>query len=386
MARRLPSIDAVRGIVMALMAVDHVRVYAGVPAGGPTFGVFFTRWVTHFCAPAFVFLAGTAAFLHGEKLGDRGALGRWLAVRGLLLVVLELTWMRVAWTFNLELGRYLMAGVLWMLGWCMVLLALLVRLPVTAVGALGVAVMATHNLTAFLEPESVRRLLAGPWGGLWKVLYFGGGLGLGSGTTPGFFVLYSIVPWIGVMAAGYAFGLVVVREPAARRRACLALGLAATALFVLLRLADVYGDRPWSRAEAPALIAFLNTTKYPASLAFLLMTLGPTLVALALLEGREGVPWRWLAVFGRVPGFFYLVHIPLIHGAAVAISLVRSPAATGWLFQDHPLRPGPVPDGYVWSLGLLYLVTGLVVVALYLPCRWFARLKARRREAWLSYI
>ena len=189
------------------------------------------------------------------------------------------------------------------------------------------------------------------------------------------------------MAAGYAFGRVLTRERAARTRACLAIGLGSIAAFLVLRGFNLYGDRPWAAGdEMPGVLAFLNTTKYPASLLFLLMTLGPTIAALPLLENAHGRLARWLAVFGRVPFAYYLLHIPLIHLVALVISLVRTPAATGWLFHDHPLRPGPVPDGYMWSLGLLYAVTALVVVALYFPCRRFAELKAQRAHAWLSYF
>ena len=150
---RVASIDVVRGIAMVLMAIDHVRVYAGVPAGGPTFGVFFTRWVTHFVAPAFVFLAGTAAYLHGRKLGDRAALSRFLATRGLFLVLLELTVIRVLWTFNLDFAHYMLAGVIWVIGWCMVLMAAAVWLPTAAVGAIGVAIVALHNVADVFMPQ-----------------------------------------------------------------------------------------------------------------------------------------------------------------------------------------------------------------------------------------
>jgi uncharacterized membrane protein len=378
-ATRIRSIDIARGAVMVLMAIDHVRVYAGVPPGGPTPAVFFTRWVTHFCAPAFLFLAGTSAFLQGRSL-DRGSLSRRLFLRGLWIVLLELTVARIAWGFNLHFERYLLAGVLWVIGWCMVAMALLVRLPVPAVGAFGVAVVALHNLTAYV-PATMERLAEGPWSGLLRVLYFGGRVG------ENLYVLYSFVPWIGVMAAGYAFGAVMVRDPDARRRACVAIGLGSIALFVVLRAFDLYGDRPWSASDGmPGWLAFLNTTKYPASLQFLLMTLGPLIALLPALENAHGRVAEVLSVFGRVPFAFYLLHIPLIHLLAVFISVVRTPEATSWLFQDHPLRPGPPPPGYMWSLGLLYAVWAVAVAALYVPCRALADLKARRRDWWLSYL
>jgi uncharacterized membrane protein len=381
---RVRSVDIVRGAVMVLMAIDHVRVYAGVPAGGPQVGVFFTRWVTHFCAPVFVFLAGTSAFLYRQRVGDTGTVQRWLLTRGAWLVFLELTFVRLFWTFNLHYERLLLAGVLWVIGWCMIVMALLVRLPVKAVAVFGAVIVAGHNLSALASPATVERLAEGRLGWLWSVLYFGGPVSLGGGPT--LFVLYSFVPWIGVMALGYAFGVVVRADSGRRRRLCLVLGLGAMAAFVVLRLFNVYGDRPWGTGRLPALLAFLNTTKYPASLLFLLMTLGPAIAVMPLVEEAKGRWARWLETLGRVPFFFYLLHIPLIHLVALLISLVRTPAATAWLFQDHPVNPGPVPDGYVWSLALLYAVTALVVAIASLACSWFARVRARRRDWWLGYL
>lgn len=377
---RIASLDIVRGLVMVLMAIDHVRVYSGLPAGGPTPGIFFTRWVTHFSAPAFVFLAGTAAYLHGAKLGDKRALSRFLVTRGLWLVLLELTVIRVAWTFNLDFANYMLAGVIWMLGWCMVAMAALVWLPVAATATLGVAIIALHNLTAY-APATMNALGEGGAGWLWKILYGGGAVQLG-GSGPPLLILYVLVPWIGVMMAGYAFGA-VMQMPAERRRAlCIRLGLAATAAFVVLRAINRYGDpRPWHGG-----LSFLATTKYPASLDFLLMTLGPTLVFVALAERARGRASGALATFGRVPFFFYVLHIPLIHAAACVVSLVREGTVNPWLFTNHPVAPGEVPPGYTWSLGLLYLVWALCVTALYFPCRWFARVKATRKSAWLSYL
>ena len=246
-AERVHSIDVVRGLVMVLMAIDHVRVYAGVPAWSAEPATFFTRWVTHFCAPAFVFLAGTSAYLSGQGLGP-GELGRRLLLRGMLLILLELTLVRVAWTFNLAFGRYLLAGVLWMIGWCMILMAPLVRLPLPIVGGFGVLMIVGHDLSALLPAESVGALLSGGFGWLFRILYFGGGIAAG-GATPNLFVLYSLVPWIGVMAAGYAFGRVVSLGRPARVRLCRAIGLGSIAAFLLLRGFNLYGDRPWAASE-----------------------------------------------------------------------------------------------------------------------------------------
>lgn len=389
---RVASIDLIRGAVMVLMAIDHVRVYSGLPAGGPTPGIFFTRWVTHFCAPAFIFLAGTSAYFHGRRHTD---LSRFLLIRGAWLVLLELTVIRVAWTFNFQFAQYELAGVIWVIGWCMILLAGLVRLPLPAVGAIGLAVIAGHNLMDSHLGALIQSLPESPVSGLWKILYvgfFAGPVRFGP-NGPNLMVLYSIVPWIGVMAAGYAFGWVIALEPTRRNRICLGMGLGAIALFLVLRGFNLYGDpRPWNRQgpngppPMPALLAFLNTNKYPASFLFLLMTLGPTIALIPLLESARGPLARWLSLFGRVPFFYYLLHIPLIHVLALAVSLVRLGEVSPWLFANHPMGNPPAPDGYTWNLGLLYGVWAVAIVLLYFPCRWFADLKARRRDWWLKYI
>ena len=373
-AARMASIDLIRGGVMILMAIDHVRVYSGLPAGGPTPGIFFTRWITHFCAPAFIFLAGTSAFLYGRRHAD---LSRFLLARGLWLALLELTVIRVAWTFNFDFADYLLAGVIWVIGWCMVLMAGLVRLPVPAVGGLGLAIIALHDAVmpklAPLLPEGAR-----------SILY----TAFADPPIGPLMVLYPIIPWIGVMAAGYAFGTVLTLEPARRHRICYAVGLGGTALFLLLRGLNLYGDpRPWTSTGAmPAALAFLNTTKYPASFSFLLMTLGPTIALIPLLDRARGSVAGWVTIFGRVPFFFYVLHIPLIHGLALLVSWSREGSVSPWLFANHPMGNPPPPEAYTWSLGVLYLVWAAAISILYFACRWFANLKARRTDAWLSYL
>jgi uncharacterized membrane protein len=388
---RVDTIDVVRGVVMALMALDHVRVFSGVPAGGPTADVFLTRWVTHFCAPAFFFLAGTSAFLRGGGRPGDPSLSRWLVTRGLVLAGLELTVVRLGWTFNVDYAHYVLAGVLWSLGGCMVLLAGIVRLPMRAIVALGLLLIAGHDAIPLLLHGQTAALLATPAGPWLRVLYFGGAFALGAASEPNAFVLYSLVPWIGVMSAGYAFGRVMSRAPAARRAACLRLGLLLTIAFLVLRGFQLYGDQPWrtppgETAWAPAWIRFLATTKYPASLQFLLMTLGPMLIALGALEGVANAMTRAFAVLGRVPLFYYLLHIPLIHLFALVVATARTPAALPWLFANHPMHPPSPPPGYAWPLPLVYGVTALAIAALYAPCRWYARVKAGRRWAWTTFL
>jgi uncharacterized membrane protein len=371
---RLASIDVLRGVVMVLMAIDHVRVYSGVPAGGPSAGVFLTRWVTHFCAPVFVFLAGTSAFLYGQAIGDRARLARFLVARGLLLVLLELTVIRISWTFGVDYSAFLLAGVIWMLGWCMVLLAALVWLPPPMVGAIGLLVVAGQDLArpvGHALPAAVQ-----PW---YELIYpIGGELTLGPG-GPTIFVLYSLVPWIGVMAAGYGFGTIMATDPP-RRRWCLLLGLSATALFLAIAGASV----AFGHGDTPAWMRLLNQRKYPASALFLLMTLGPAIALLPFVEGARGRLTQALATIGRVPLFYYLLHIPLIHLVALGVWRLRKTPIDGSAFATAPYVR--IPPEVRWDLPMLYLVFAAVVVLLYLACRWFAGVKARSQAAWLRYF
>jgi len=405
--QRIASLDIVRGVVVVLMAIDHVRVYSGLPAGGPTPGIFFTRWITHFVAPGFVFLAGTAAFLYGQRVNDRGKLARFLLTRGLWLVLLELTVIRLGWTFNFDFANYMLAGVIWMIGWCMVLMSAIVYLPMKAIAAGSLSVILLHNVTDFF-PDFRSAISQGAFGWLGKIAYAGGAIP--NGESGPLFILFVIVPWIAVMAAGYAFGPVMLLPPERRRALCIKIGSAAIVAFVLLRALDAYGDpRHWRqhapaaaqsatttaplpaaqqapRPRPPAVLSFLGTTKYPASLLFLLMTLGPTLVLIGLVEGARGRIAGVLETFGKVPFFYYLLHIPTIHLAAIVVSRIRGGSVTSWLFENHPLGNSGPPEGYTWSLGLLYLVWAIVIGVLYVACRWYAGVKSRSRSTLLSYL
>jgi len=391
---RIASIDLIRGAVMILMAIDHVRVFSGVPAGGPSAGVFFTRWITHFCAPAFIFLAGTSSFLYGRR---HDSLSRFLVTRGLWLVFLELTILRLSWTFNLDFAHYEMAGVLWVIGWCMVLMAGLVKLPYKVVGIVGLLIVGGHNLLDATLRSIIFSQNNSAVPAVWKIAYvgfFAGPISAGP-NGPNLIVLYSIIPWIGVMAAGYAFGSLLVFEKLRRDRLCYALGTGAVVLFILLRGFNLYGDPfPWRAAQAASngrpgmsgFFSFLNATKYPASLSFLLMTLGPTIALIPLLEGAQGAVAKVITVFGRVPFFYYVLHIPLIHFLALVTSFILHGEVNSWLFLNHPMGNPPPPEGYTWSLWTLYAVWGVAVAILYVPCRRFAELKAKRKDWWLSYV
>lgn len=368
-AQRDRGLDVVRGLIMVLMAIDHVRVYSGVPAGGPAAAVFFTRWVTHFCAPGFVFFSGTSAYLRGLRAESMPSLSRFLVRRGLMLVFIDLTVMRLAWTFNFDVMNYNLAGVLWMIGWSMVVLAALVWLPPTVIATIGIAIMLVHNSVDPYARDIVSALAEAPSRWIWQFMYFAGSVQVGD-SGPRIAILFSLIPWIGVMAAGYAFGRVLQLPVERRQRICVTIGLVAIAAFVVLRTFNVYGDpRHWNPQQP---LSFLNTTKYPASLLFLLMTLGPLVAVMPTLGRMRNWVTDALELFGRFPLFYYILHIPLIHLAAIVVSLIRTGSVTPWLFGNHPMEPPPQPPGYRWSLTLLYVVTVICVALLYVACKWWS--------------
>jgi uncharacterized membrane protein len=393
---RRASVDLLRGAVIVLMALDHVRFFlTGLPFEPENLArtngaLFLTRWVTHFCAPVFFLLAGTGAHLSRAGGAPASRVSHFLLTRGLFLVVLELTVMGFAWSF---VPGYSFAGVIWALGWSMVVLAALVRLPTGWSAVFGVVVVTLHHLLDSVAPQQL-----GSFEWVWRFLHVRGPVQLPWRAEP-WFILYPLIPSIGVMALGYALGAVLTRPAPERRRWLVRTGAAMVIVFALLRLSNWYGYPPVaSMAGAPArfesqatpvltAIAFLNTEKYPMSLQFLLMTLGPATAALGWLDGyrpRAGGRGRlgeWLLVFGRVPMAFYVLHLFLIHALAILIALAaRQPAA--WLWHPAP-RPS---EGYGHGLATIYAVWLGALVLLYFPCRWFARVKQQRKDRWLGYL
>src|SRR5688572_8616142 len=307
---RIQSIDFVRGLVMVLMAIDHVRVYSGLPPGGPEAGIFFTRWITHFCAPAFVFLSGTSAYLYGLKLNDTKKLANYLLTRGLLLVVLELTVIRFFWTFNFNYAEFTLAGVIWMLGWCMVIMALLVRLKPKVIGIVGLVIIFLQQIFS-LAPNFLPATLDT----YWEFIYSSGNEG------PAFItILYVIVPWIGVMMAGYGFGIILQMDTERRRKLLIRIGLGSTLLFIIV--GSIVSIMNPDEEGAPFIFSLLNQRKYPASQLYLLMTLGPSILLMAFVEKTQGLISKAIVVIGRVPLFYYLLHIPLIHITALIVQLI----------------------------------------------------------------
>ncbi len=396
---RLDSVDLLRGGIMVVMALDHTRDFLTHLRFPPERmaqtwpALFFMRWITHFCAPLFFFLAGTAAFLAMRRGRTPQQLSRFLWTRGLWLVFLELTIQSYIWAFDL---RFHWGGVISALGLCMILLAALVRLPVQWVGAFGVAMIAGHNLLDGIKPQQL-----GSMGWLWTILHSPGILFWIVPKQVPFFVAYVLIPWVGVMAAGYALGAILTRPPEQRRRLLATIGAASVLLFCLLRATNVYGnphrllmdrtagDFRVQPTAAMTVVSFLNTEKYPPSLQFLLMTLGPGLLALALFDRYNdrlmSSVVRPLVVFGRVPLFFYMVHILVVHLGAVGIALLFHQPAK-WLLHGA-IFLNPIPNGYGHNLPFIYLAWVTVCIALYFPCRWFANVKRQRRDVWwLSYL
>jgi uncharacterized membrane protein len=385
---RLESIDLLRGIIMILMALDHTRDYFGNAAINPTdpatttIPLFFTRWITHFCAPGFFLLTGTGAYLAlGRR--SRSDLSHFLLSRGLWLIFLELVVVRCfGWQFNFDY-RLTILAVLWALGWSMIVLAALVRLPTWIAPAFGIALVAGHNLL-----DSVRASAFGSLAPLWSILHAPNVVLNDSRHLV--FAAYPLIPWIGVTAAGYGIGQVFSWDGVRRQRFLLWVGTGLVIAFVVLRAMNGYGDpRPWTTQKSPVFTAlsFLNATKYPPSLLYVLVTLGPALLFLRAVDEAHPALLRPALVLGKVPLFYYVLHVPLLHALAVAMCFVRY-GEVHWMFESPTLDRFPItqPPGWPSSLPAVYLIWAVVVVVLYPLCRWFAAVKQRRKDAWLSYL
>ena len=383
---RLESVDILRGLVMIVMALDHTRDFFANGGFNPRdvtdTALFLTRWVTHFCAPTFIFLAGISAFLYGAQGRNNQARSTWdvsrfLVTRGLWLVLIEFTVVRLGWSFDIHFN-YFVAQVIFAIGVSMVALSAIVHLPRGAIAAIGLAIIAGHNALDGIKAEQL-----GAAAPLWNLLHQPGLFDIAPGVK--FFVLYPLIPWIGVMAAGYALGPVFTQGRAMRVQELFTLGAAVTLGFVILRAINLYGDPvPWAIQDnvLATVLSFINCEKYPPSLLYLGMTLGPALMLVAAFEWVRGPVADWIATFGRVPFFYYVVHIFLLHALAIVFAWATI-GDIGWLFGP---RAGHKPTTYGLPLAGIYAVWLAVVVALYPLCRWFAGIKRRRTEWWWSYL
>ena len=380
---RIVSVDLLRGIIMIVMALDHVRDYFSPFPWDPTdlsqasAGLFLTRWITHYCAPIFVFLAGTSAWLYRRNSGcSMRHLQYFLVTRGLWLVLIEITLISFFWQFGYH-GMILQT--IWSIGWSMVALALLLYLPLPVVLAIAFAMIFGHNALDGIHAQDF-----GPYALVWAIaheFYF-------DQVTPNFFVAvgYPLIPWIGVMAAGYGFGALLELDRERRDRWLVSIGLGLIALFLVLRFTNLYGDaRLWApnpRGFLYSALQVLNTSKYPPSLQYLLMTIGPALVLMPLLERWRGAIADRVAVFGRVPFFFYVLHLPLIHLAALIWTEIVFGKSTLGDFFHNEFAPGYTP-----SLLRAYLVWVAVIVVTYPLCaRYAAYKRAHKEKWWLSYL
>ena len=383
--RRLESIDMLRGFLMVVMALDHTRDFFSNIYVNPTDPhhswplLFFTRWITHLCAPGFVALAGTSVYLQRQRGKTPGELQRLLITRGLWLMLLEVTVVGFGWSF----GFAPFFQVIFAVGISMVGLGVIIRLPTAVIGGLGAAIVILHNL---LDPIKASDL--GDFKDGWILLHQPGMLTLDG--HPAGFVAYPVLAWLGIICLGYAFGPIAAAA-ATRRQRSLLIAVSSLAIFVVLRVFRLYGDP--NRMETLAtpsqtIMSLLNVTKYPPSLEYVLATFGALLLIYAAFDLISSRDWiaptrRVLETFGRVPFFFYVSHLYLLHVAAILTTLAMH-APTNFYFGLGVHSGGPKPIGF--SLGVVYLIWMAVVVALYLPCLWFSRLKARRRDWWLSYL
>jgi uncharacterized membrane protein len=399
---RIDSVDLLRGLVMVIMLLDHTRdfVHADALRFEPTDMartypiLFFTRWITHFCAPVFVFLAGTGAYFQIVRGKPKAELSRFLVTRGLWLIFLELTVVRIGsfWDFGFEfLG---VMQVIWALGWCMIVLAALIHLRLRYIAAFGIAMIALHNLADGIrvaEWQGPGSPVPSAIAKLWMVLHQGGAFPIAGWPSPVIVMFYPLIPWLGVMAAGYAFGRVYDFPRDERRRMLLRWGIAITAAFVLLRLSNVYGNPVgWSvqNSAAMTVVSFLNNEKYPPSLLFLMMTLGPALIFLSLTENlNDGGVKRGLSAalitFGRVPMFFYLLQWPVAHSFGYFLSLVTNKPTELYFTENFS---SDIPANHGFDLWVVYVCWIAGTLLLYPLCRWYAGVKARRRDWWLSYL
>jgi uncharacterized membrane protein len=368
-----------RGLVILLMALDHTRDFFGSSGLNPRDVhdplLFMTRWVTHLCAPTFIFLAGVSIYLWQQRHTKKET-SRFILIRGLWLILLEFTLVKLGWTFNIN-PEFMVAQVIWVIGASMVFMSLVIYLPLRLMVLLSAVLIIGHNAFDTISAEKL-----GEYKWLWVVLHEQAILTPWSNVK--FFVAYPLIPWLAVMPLGYCFGGFFLQPKSSRIRCYLIFGIISIALFIVLRFSNYYGDpMPWidQGTIVTKILSFINCEKYPPSLLYLLMTLGPALLLLAFMENAQGNLSRLLLVFGRVPLLFYIIHLPVIHLFAVTVAAVRG-ENLAWLFKE-PVFSKPVDYGY--NLGIVYLVWIVVISCLYPVCRKYRQLK-QKHKALFRYL
>ena len=391
---RVTVVDVLRGLVMVLMPLDHTREFFTSYAGNPldpqhtVFLLYLTRWITHLCAPVFVFLAGTSIFLQ-QRRKSRSQLTQHLLARGLWLIIVELTLVHLVFNFHWQWDRQILE-VIWAIGASMMIMALLIHLRMSWILVIGACLVGGHNLL-----DSVTVATFGRLGWLWQLLHVPGLISGKSMTPPIILVAYPLLPWVGVMALGYAFGSVITQESNKRRRWDLRAGLTMLVAFALLRWSNLYGDPlPWSSQPTAwrTGLSFMNVQKYPPSLLFLLITLGiAAVIACGIEYAEQRDEWRKvrsvLQVYGRVPFFYFLLHIALIHLLALVVSAARGENWRWWVteFPQGGVLTGH-PPGYGYGLAIVWCIWIFVLVVCYPACKWYAGVKKRSRNPLLSYL
>jgi uncharacterized membrane protein len=386
---RIDSIDLLRGLIMIIMALDHTRDFFHKDAWTQdplnlettTPLLFFTRWITHFCAPVFVFLAGTSAWFQSLRK-DKKELSLFLIKRGLWLILVELTLVNFSFSFDIYFGMTALQTI-WAIGISMVLLGLATWLPFTAILVVGLAIVLGHNALDFYE---AKRQTFPFW---YSLLHRQGFYPITEGHN--LIVMYPFLSWAGLMLLGYCFGkLFTLYEGAQRRKVLTALGLGIIAFFIVLRAADIYGNpEKWAvqKNTLYTLLSFLDTRKYPPSLLFMCMTIGPAILFLAWAGKAKNKLTEIITVYGRVPFFYYVLHFYLIHVISALLSFTRGHSvADGIHTNPDVFLPNFIYADEGYSLLFVYGMWLLIVAALYPLCNWFSQYKKTHRQWWLSYL
>ena len=381
---RLTSIDALRGLIIILMALDHVRdFWSSTPFRADdvtqtSVPLFLTRWITHFCAPTFIFLTGLGAYLYQQKQPSRKFVTFFLFTRGLWMIFLEIFVVSFSWQFSYDV---LFLQVIWAIGWSMVCLSFLIWLPRWVLIPLTIISIGGHQLLINIEPTTMTADTLG-WVFLHRPAFF---LPIGHGLSPLFYA-YPLIPWVAVMLFGYLIGPWFKESPEFRKRNLLVLGSALLVFFVILRATNFYGDpNPWivsDRGFVYTILSFFSITKYPPSLLFLCLTLGGACMLLAAFEGIRNKVIDFLLVFGKVPLFFYLLHIPLINASAMLWTYSQFGRTVNLFFNPSDSWPAT----YEPNLFRAYLVWLLLICGFYFICRWYGRYKQSHTSWWLPYI